>query len=160
MATNTWCQGGSFIYWSDGVFANHSIAGTDDTVEAGAEARDYSNGMIYFFDHSFENGTWVPQGHADFTEFFVDRHKNNFEVNAGYLDVSPNYNPIDGYTPNSDIRGPQFETDFQGRTPAIKNYSALLHRSIVSSTGPARSIRRTRSSSSTQRSPISSRSTA
>ncbi len=118
--------GGSFIYWSDGVFANHSIAGTDHTIETGAEARDYSNGMIYFFDHSFENGTWVPQGHADFTEFFVDRHKNNLEVNAGYLDISPNYNPIDGYTPNSDIRGPQFETDFQGRTPAIKNYSVFF----------------------------------
>jgi hypothetical protein len=119
-------QGGSFIYWSDGVFAKHSIAGTDDTVEAGAEARDLANGMIYFFDHSFENGSWVPQGHADFTEFFVDRHKNNFEINGGYLDVSPNYNPIDGYTPNSDIRGPQFETDFQGGTPAIKNYSVFF----------------------------------
>jgi hypothetical protein len=118
--------GGSFIYWSDGVFANHSIAGTDDTVEMGAEARDYSNGMIYFFDQSFEDGSWVPQGHADFTEFFVDRHKNNLEVNAGYLDVAPNYNPIDGYTPNSDMRGPQFETDFQGTTPAIKNYSVFF----------------------------------
>ncbi len=118
--------GGSFIYWSDGVFANHSIAGTDDTIETGAEARDYSNGMIYFFDHSFEDGTWVPQDHADLTEFFVDRHKNNLEVNAGYLDISPNYNPIDGYTPNSDMRGPQFETDFQGTTPAIKNYSVFF----------------------------------
>ncbi len=118
--------GGSFIYWSDGVFANHSIAGTDDTIETGAEARDYSNGMIYFFDHSFEDGTWVPQGHADLTEFFVDRHKNNLEVNAGYLDISPNYNPIDGYTPNSDMRGPQFETDFQGTTPGIKNYSVFF----------------------------------
>ena len=118
--------GGSFIYWSDGVFANHSIAGTDDTIEMGAEARDLSKGMIYFFDQSFEDGTWVPQGHANFTEFFVDRHKNNLEVNAGYLDVSPNYNPIDGYTPNSDMRGPQFETDFQGATPGIKNYSLFF----------------------------------
>ena len=31
--------------------------------------------------------------------------------------------PIDGYTANSDIRGPQFFTDFAGATPAIKNYS-------------------------------------
>ncbi|MFY9719618.1 MAG: hypothetical protein WAK16_08225, partial [Candidatus Cybelea sp.] len=101
---------GQFLYWSDGVFANHSIAGTDDTIEAGTEARDYQNGMIYFFDHSFENGTWVPQGHADLTEFFVDRHKGSFEISGGYLDISPNYNPIDGYTSNSDIRGPQFYT--------------------------------------------------
>jgi hypothetical protein len=119
-------QGGSFIYWSDGVFANHSLAGWDNTIEGGLEARDLKNGMIYFFDHSFENGSWVPQGHADFTEVFVDRHKNNFEVTGGYLDVSPNYNPIDGYTPNSDIRGLQFETDMQGSTPAIKNYSLFF----------------------------------
>jgi hypothetical protein len=116
-------QGGSFIYWSDGVFANHSLAGWDNTIEGGVEARDLKNGMIYYFDHSFENGSWVPQGHADFTEFFVDRHKNNFEVMGGYLDVSPNYDPIDGYTPNSDIRGLMVESDAQGSSPAIKNYS-------------------------------------
>lgn len=117
---------GSFIYWSDGVFANHSIAGTDDTVEAGAEARDYQNGMIYFFDHSFESGTWVPQGNADLTEIFVDRHKNDLEFNGGYLDISPNYDPIDGYTANSDIRGPQFYANVTGASPAIKNYSFFV----------------------------------
>jgi hypothetical protein len=117
---------GQFIYWSDGVFANHSIAGTDNTIEAGAEARDYQNGMIYFFDQSFESGSWVPQGNADLTEFFVDRHKNNLEVNGGYLDVAPNYDPIDGYTANSDIRGPQFLTDYTGATPAIKNYTIFV----------------------------------
>ncbi len=115
-------QGGSFIYWSDGVFANHSIAGTDDTIEDGVEARDLSNGMIYFADYSFEDGTWVPQGHADLGEFFVDRHKGNFEISGGYLDVSPNYNPIDGYTSNSDIRGPQFFSDYTGTLPGVKNY--------------------------------------
>ncbi len=117
---------GSFIYWSDGVFANHSVGGTDDTVEAGAEARDYSNGMIYYFDHAFESGTWVPQGNAGLTQFWVDRHKDNFEVNGGYFDVSPNYNPIDGYTPNSDLRGPAFFTDYTGATPAIKNYTIFI----------------------------------
>jgi hypothetical protein len=119
-------QGGSFIYWSDGVLARHSIAGTDATIEGGAEARDLKNGMIYFLDHSVESGTWVPQGHADFTQAFIDRHKNNFEVNLGYLDVSPNYNPIDGYTAISDIRGPQFYTNLNGATPAIKNYSLFF----------------------------------
>lgn len=114
---------GSFIYWSDGVFADHSIAGTDHTVEAGAEARDYQNGMIYYFDHSFEDGTWVPQGNADFTEFFVDHHKDNLEFNGGYFDISPNYNPIDGYTAISDVRGPSFYTNITGASPAIKNYS-------------------------------------
>jgi hypothetical protein len=119
-------QGGSFLYWSDGVLANHSLAGTDDTIEDGVEARDLANGMIYFFDYSFENGTWVPQGHADFAELFVDHHQGPFEINAGYLDISPNYDPIDGYTANSDIRGPQFYSDYTGSAPGIKNYTLFV----------------------------------
>jgi hypothetical protein len=113
---------GQFIYWSDGVFAHHSIAGTDDTIENGVEARDYQNGMIYFADYSFESGTWVPQGHADMAQFFVDHHKNDLEFNGGYIDISPNYDPIDGYTSNSDIRGPQFYFNAIGGSPAFKNY--------------------------------------
>jgi hypothetical protein len=118
--------GGAFTYWSDGVFANHSIAGWDNTIEGGFESRNLQNGMIYFGDYAFENGSWVPQGHADLAEFFVDRHKGNFEINGGYFDVSPNYDPIDGYTPNSDIRGPQFFSDFSGSAPGIKNYSIFV----------------------------------
>lgn len=118
--------GGAFTYWSDGVFANHSIAGWDNTIENGFEVRNLQNGMIYLGDYSFENGSWVPQGHADLAQFFVDRHKGNFELNGGYLDVSPNYDPIDGYTANSDIRGPQFYTDYAGSTPAIKNYTLFF----------------------------------
>jgi hypothetical protein len=118
--------GGVFTYWSDGVFANHSIAGWDDTIEDGFEARNLQNGMIYFGDYSFEDGSWVPQGHADLAEFFVDRHKGNSEVNCGYLDVSPNYNPIDGYTANSDIRGPQCFADYAGAARGIKNYTLFV----------------------------------
>lgn len=118
--------GGAFTYWSDGVFANHSIAGWDNTIEDGFEVRNLQNGMIYFGNYSFENGSWVPQGHADLAQFFVDRHQGNFEVNGGYLDVSPNYNPIDGYTPNSDIRGPQFFTDYANSFPGVKNYTLFF----------------------------------
>jgi len=117
-------QGGSFIYWSDGVFANHSIFGTDDTLEGGVEDRDLKNGMIYYFDHAFENGTWA--GHGDMTDAFIDQHKGDSEFNLGYLDVSPNYNPIDGYTSNADIHGPQGFVQFTGASPAIKNYGIFI----------------------------------
>jgi hypothetical protein len=117
---------GSLVYWSDGVFADHSIAGTDDTIENGFEARDLTNSIYYFFDHAFEDGSWVPQGHADLTEAYVALFKPTFQINGGYLDVAPNYNPIDGYTPNSDIRGPQGYVSLVGASPAIKNYSLFL----------------------------------
>ncbi len=118
--------GGAFTYWSDGVFANHSIAGWDNTIENGFEIRNLRNGMIYFGDYSFEDGSWVPQGHADLLELFVDRHKGNIEFNGSYLAVSPNYDPIDGYAANSDIRGPQFFADVAGTSPAFKNYTVFV----------------------------------
>jgi hypothetical protein len=117
---------GSFLYWSDGVLAHHSLAGNDSTIEAGAEARDLSKGLIFYFDHSFENGSWVPQGHADLTTAFADIHKPNYEFNAGYFGATPNYNPIDGYTANSDIHGPQAFINLTGSSPGIKNFSLFI----------------------------------
>jgi hypothetical protein len=120
-------QDNSFLYWSDGVLAHHSIAGDDSTIEGGAEARDLKTGLIGFADYAFENGSWVPDGHADMFETFADVHKPNYEVNVGYLDIAPNYNPIDGYTANSDIRGPQTIVDFTGgSSPGIKGWTAFL----------------------------------
>jgi hypothetical protein len=118
-------QGGTFLYWSDGVLAHHSIAGDDTTIEAGVEGRSYKSGWVWYFDHAFETGTWVPQGNADYTQAFIDNHRGGLEFNLGYMDVSPNYNPIDGFTANSDIRGPQFYTNYTGSAPGVKNYSIL-----------------------------------
>jgi hypothetical protein len=114
---------GTFYYWSDGVFAHHSIAGNDATMEFGTQGRSYKNGLVWFVDHAFENGSWVPQGHADSTQLFADVHRANYEVNFGYMGVSPNYNPIDGYTANSDIHGPQGYVGLFGSTPGVKNWS-------------------------------------
>jgi hypothetical protein len=117
---------GSFILWSDGALAHHSLAGNDSTIETGMEARNYNSGLIYFVDHAFETGSWVPQGHANLTELFVDEHKTNYEVLASYLDISPNYNPIDGYTSNSDIRGVQGLVNLLGSFPGVKNWILSL----------------------------------
>jgi hypothetical protein len=42
------------------------------------------------------------------------------------MDISPNYNPIDGYTANSDIRGPQAYAQITGASSAIKNYGIFV----------------------------------
>ncbi|MBV8148015.1 MAG: hypothetical protein JO092_02855, partial [Candidatus Eremiobacteraeota bacterium] len=117
---------GSFILWSDGALAHHSLAGNDSTIESGVEGRNYNSGMIYFADYAFETGSWVPQGHADLTELFVDQHKTNYEVLASYLDISPNYNPIDGYTSNSDIRGLQGIVNLLGSFAGVKNWTVSI----------------------------------
>ncbi len=120
-------QDNSFIYWTDGVFAHHSIAGNDSTVEGGAETRNLRTGLITFADYAFETGSWVPQGNSGMFQAFADVHKPNYEVNFGYLDILPNYNPIDGYTANSDIRGPQSIVDFTGgSSPGIKSWTVFM----------------------------------
>jgi hypothetical protein len=119
-------QDGTFLYWSDGVLAHHSIAGNDSTIEAGMEGRNLGSGLVWFVDHSFEYGNWVPQGHADFTELFADVHKPNYEILAGYFGVSPNYDPIDGFTVNSDIRGPQGFLNLTGSLPGVKNWTLFM----------------------------------
>ena len=119
-------QDGTFLYWSDGVLAHHSIAGNDATIEAGAEGRNLKSGLVWFADYAFENGNVILPGHADLADTFVDVHKPNYEVNAGYFDVSPWYDPIDGFTVNSDIRGPQGFFNFVGSTPGIKNWTLFI----------------------------------
>ncbi|MGZ3518650.1 MAG: DUF5916 domain-containing protein [Vulcanimicrobiaceae bacterium] len=113
----------TFQYWADGVIANHSIVGRDDTAEVGVAGRNNRTGFVWGADHAFENGTWVPYtGVADDTNGFIDVHKPNYEVNLGYQDISPFFNPVDGFTTNSDVRGPSFYVNFAGATPGVKNY--------------------------------------
>ncbi len=114
---------GTFQYWSDGVIANHGALGNDATFDQGVEGRNLASGLVWYAEHAFENGSWVPQGHADQTELFADIHKPNFEVLGSYLDIAPNYNPIDGYTVNSDIRGPQGFVNLVGSLPGVKSWS-------------------------------------
>ena len=121
-------QDNSFLYWSDGVLAHHSLAGDDSTVEGGVEGRNLKSGLVGYADYSFETGSWVPQHDAHFLETFADMHRPNYEINFGYLDTAPNYNPIDGYTANSDIRGPQaFLNFYGGSSPGIKSWTLVTN---------------------------------
>ncbi len=119
-------QDQTFQYWVDGVVAHHSINGDDNTVEAGFKGRNLHTKFVYDFNYAVEHGSWVPQGTAHSATGFIDEHQNNYEVYLGYVDISPNYNPIDGYTANSDIRGPQGFVNFNGTAPGVKSWSVFL----------------------------------
>lgn len=131
-------QDQTFQYWADGVIANHSQTpqlrngeqgppAHDDTFEGGAKWRNLHTHLVWGFNQAIENGSWVPQGHSYSTTAFVDLHQHNFETNASYVDIGPNYNPIDGFTTNSDIRGIQGYQSFNGSTPGIKNWSVFVY---------------------------------
>jgi len=119
-------QDQTFQYYADGVLAHHSINGDDDTYEAGFKARNLHNKMVYEFNTDVEQGSWVPQGTAHSTNALIDEHQHNYELLLGYVDSSPNYNPIDGYTGNSDIRGFQEYLSFNGTAPGLKSWSVFV----------------------------------
>lgn len=131
-------QDQTFQYWADGVIANHSQTPQlpdgeqgppvhDDTFEVGTKGRNLHTHLVWGFNQAIENGSWLPQGHSYSTTGFVDVHQSNYETNVGYVDIGPNYNPIDGFTTNSDIRGLQGYQSFNGSTPGIKNWSVFVY---------------------------------
>ena len=54
---------------------------------------------------------------------YIAMNKPNYQGAFAYNDISPNYNPIDGLTFNSDLRGFQGFAAASGSAPWAKNYS-------------------------------------
>ncbi len=114
----------TFQYWVDGVSAHHSIAGDDATTDVGVKTRDLKTGVEFGDDQTTEIGSWVPvTGVAHNSNSYVGVFKPNWGTAFGYNDMSPNYDPIDGLTFDSDIRGFQGFAQGSGSASWVKNYS-------------------------------------
>lgn len=115
----------TFQYWADGVLAHHSATGSDETNELGAEGRNLGTGFVWLADTAIEQGT--AHGSAHSSNGFVDVHKPNYEVNLAYTDISPGYDPLDGFTAVSDIRGPSMVINLLGNGTRVKNWTLSLY---------------------------------
>jgi hypothetical protein len=113
----------SFRYFADGVIAHHSLAGDDVTTDFGADGRNAKTGFFWGTGETFEHGSWVRQpGVAHITNNFVGVTKPNWQAVIGYNDLSPNFNPIDGLTFNSDLHGFQGFLSTSGSARGVKNF--------------------------------------
>ena len=113
----------SFSYWSDGVFAHHSVAGNDATAEAGTQFHNVRTRWNGGIDEAFESGSWVSNPYsARALSFWQAVLKPNQNLFMNYVDVTPNYNPIDGFTSISDTRGFAYNPIFSGSSPGLKSY--------------------------------------
>jgi len=109
-------------YWGDAVIAKDSIAGQDTAAEVGASDRNPAIGLEGGFDQAFEGGSYVSApGHASSSNVYAGVQKPNYTAQVRYQDVTPNYNPIAGYTVISDTRGWSGEVMVTGVTPGTKN---------------------------------------
>ncbi|MEO7038530.1 MAG: DUF5916 domain-containing protein [Candidatus Elarobacter sp.] len=116
----------TFLYWADGVLAHHSVAGSDETAEAGFEGRNLKSGLIWLADTAIEHGTALG-GASHSTNGFLDVHKPNYELNLGYTDIGPRYGPLDGFTATSDVRGPSATIYLLGNGSRVKNWFFTLY---------------------------------
>jgi hypothetical protein len=107
----------TFAYWVDGVLAHHSLAGNDTTSEFGLNGHELKNGFQWGAGEAIEQGSRVPDtGIAHQSNDYIGVIKPNWVSFVGYNSVSPNYNPIDGLTFNSDIHGFQTFDEVLGST--------------------------------------------
>lgn len=119
--------GQTFSYWSDGVLASHSVAGRDVSAEVGTQFHNLHSGLIGGIDQAFESGSYVSDpGHARALSVWEILQKPNYNAFIDYQDVTPNYNPIDGFTSISDTRGFVYSLSLSGSSRALKNYQLNL----------------------------------
>ena len=119
-------QDNQFQYWANGVLAHHSIAGSDESGDFGFKGRDNRTKFVYELDSAVEKSAFLPGGVAHSTYGFVDIHQHNYEWYFGYVDKTPKYGPIDGFTSSSDDKGFIEFLTFNGATPRIKNWNVFI----------------------------------
>lgn len=113
----------TFSYWSDGVLAHHSLAGNDSAAEIGTQFHNFHTGLNGGVDEAFESGSHVlAPGHARALSIWQILQKPNYTAFIDYQDVTPNYNPIDGFTSISDTRGFVYDLNFTGSSRLLKSY--------------------------------------
>ena len=117
----------SFSYWGDGVIANHSAAGRDTAAEFGTSFKNVRAELDGGIDDAFESGSYmIAPGHARALNVWGHFGKPNYDAFIDYGDVTPNYNPIDGFTSLSDTRGFVYAFNVGGSSRIFKNYQLRL----------------------------------
>lgn len=106
-------------YWADGVFANHGQAGSDRTVEGGFYHRNAISGAILTANYA---GQYVPGARRHSFNGMAGVMKSHYWALVSYEDLSPQYGPLDGYTAESDLRGPNAYLKIFGSNSAVRNW--------------------------------------
>jgi len=106
------------------VMAHHSLAGNDTAAETGIGFKNVHSGWAGGIDEAFESGSYVRDpGHARSLNIWQIAAKPNYTAFVDYGDVTPNYNPIDGFTAISDTRGLVYDLNLTGSSRSVKNYA-------------------------------------
>ena len=119
----------SFLYWANSVLAHHAGTGDDSTLETGIAGRNLKTGFVWGYDQVLEQQNLITDPSRQFSygrSEFLDVHKPNYEVYLSYLDISPGYGPLDGFTTVNDIRGPTAAYNWTTTALDLKNWTGYV----------------------------------
>jgi hypothetical protein len=86
--------------------------------------KNVHSGWAGGIDEAFESGSYVRDpGHARSLDVWQIVSKPNYTAFVDYGNITPNYNPIDGFTAISDTRGLVYDLNITGGSRSIKNYA-------------------------------------
>ncbi len=98
----------------EGVAADHTGV-RDDTVGGSLYSLNPHSGFVNEVNIQQENGTSVgTAGDAQSFLLATGMFSTRMIADLAYEDTGPEFNPIDGFTPTNDFRGPLFNTQFNG----------------------------------------------
>lgn len=103
--------GQTFSFGGEGVFANHTGV-KDDTAGLFVTRSNPHSGEFTIAKLSQEDNSVNGAASSLFASEGVQSAK--YFAAVDYRDIAPDFNPIDGYTPFNDIRGPRFIAQYNG----------------------------------------------
>ena len=114
----------TFSYGAEGIFANHTGL-RDNSGGIFVTRNNARSGEFTIAKELFEQNSALGASRY----FFASEGVQSAQYFAAidYRDISPNFNPIDGYTSFNDIRGPRFIGQYNGVAPKgsiIKSWNA------------------------------------
>ncbi len=94
--------------FTSGVLAHHSDVGDDSTLGLGGSISDRTRTYSLGLNDQFERGSLVTDTRLAHSMLTTLSYQNQAtQAILAYRDIGPQYNPIDGYTQQNDIHGPQ-----------------------------------------------------
>jgi hypothetical protein len=116
-----------FTYWSDGVFAHHSIGGDDLTAEFGMSGQNPRNGVSLGGDGAVEQRRSPSDAFsASSVNVYAGVNQSNWATGVRFQNITPMYDPADGFTIASDVRGIAAFATTSGNLRGIKNYTIVV----------------------------------
>ncbi len=93
--------------FASGVLAHHSDVANDSTLGFGTNISDRTHAFSFGLNDQFERGSLITEPRLAHSVLAVLDYQNQATQGIlAYRDIGPQYNPIDGYTQQNDIRGP------------------------------------------------------